>query len=595
MQEQEARRGDIDANTGFRFVDKARDSWIRFRHRVTDDTAITYKAVHYANGSGISVADIDGDGNLDILFVNQVGANELWRNIGNGRFVDITDDAGIAMSDRISVGASFADIDNDGDPDLYITAVRQGNQLFENNGDGTFSNISARSGLQFEGHSSGAVFFDFDRDGLLDVYLTNVGQYTEDRLRRGNHEGIEYTFYNGLQDAFSGHKFDDRQETNRLYRNTGDNVFIDVTERIKDNQPTWSGDATIVDFNEDGWPDIYALNMQGNDEYYVNRKGKSFERLSREVFRKTSWGAMGIKSFDWNNDGDFDLYITDKHSDMSSISAPDQESLKSKVTWDEDYLRSDGNSVFGNTFFDNDGKGGFREISDDIGVENFWPWGLSVGDINADGYQDIFVTASMNYPFRYQTNFLLINEQGKRFSNAEFLLGIEPRAGRATARPWFGLPCGTPRFSSHSLCDGAEGAPVEVWGALGSRASVIFDLDNDGDLDIVTNEFNSEPMVLVSSLADQSDAVNFLSISLQGKTSNRDGIGARVVVNAGDDQYVQRVDAKSGYLSHSLLPLYFGIADHSKVDTVTVYWPSGQEQTVGPFESGYAITITEPK
>ncbi|MFK8051712.1 MAG: ASPIC/UnbV domain-containing protein, partial [Woeseiaceae bacterium] len=130
---------------------------------------------------------------------------------------------------------------------------------------------------------------------------------------------------------------------------------------------------------------------------------------------------------------------------------------------------------------------------------------------------------------------------------------------------------------------------------LGSRASVIFDLDNDGDLDIVTNEFNSEPMVLVSSLADQSDAVNFLSVSLQGKTSNRDGIGARVVVNAGDDQYVQRVDAKSGYLSQSLLPLYFGIADHSKVDTVTVYWPSGQEQTVGPFESGYAITITEPK
>lgn len=595
MRDEIARKDTIDANTNFRFSDKAGESWIRFRHQITEDAARTYKAVHYDHGSGISVADVDGDGRHDVLFVNQVGANELWRNVGSGRFLDITDEAGIEMSDRISVGASFADIDNDGDPDLYITAVRQGNQLFENNGDGTFTNISAKSGLQFEGHSSAAVFFDFDRDGLLDVYLTNVGQYTTEQLRRGDHEGTAYTFYDGMPDAFSGHKFADRQESNRLYRNSGNNVFLDVTDIIEDNQPTWSGDATIVDFNKDGWPDIYALNMQGHDEYYVNRKGKKFERKSREVFRKTSWGAMGIKSFDWNNDGDLDLYITDMHSDMSLVVKPDEEQEKSEVTWNEDHLRSEGNSIYGNSFFDNNGKGRFREISDDIGVELFWPWGLSVGDVNADGYQDIFVTASMNYPFRYQTNALLINEQGKRFSHAEFITGIEPRNGRATARPWFGLACGNPRYSSHGLCDGADGSPVEVWGALGSRSSVIFDIDGDGDLDIITNEFNSEPMVLINSLAETSDALNFLSITLEGQSSNRDGIGATVVVKAGKDSYTQVADAKSGYLSHSLLPLYFGIASHTEVEKVTVLWPSGQKQTVGPFESGFAITIKEPK
>ena len=595
MAAQLATRDDFVSRIDFTLTDRAAESWIAFRNRVVDDAGMTYKAVHYDHGNGVAVADVDSDGLHDILFLNQVGANELWRNIGGGRFVDITGDSGIAATDRVSVAASFADIDNDGDADLYITTVREGNLLFENDGKGRFTNITGDSGLGYKGHSSGAVFFDYNRDGLLDLYLTNVGQYTSTDLREGNHEGIRYTFYDGLVDAFSGHRMPERNEMSRLYRNDGDNRFSDVTEIMEDAAPSWSGDASIIDVNGDGWPDLYVLNMQGHDEYYENESGKRFVRRSRSVFPKTSWGAMGIKVFDWNNDGDLDIYITDMHSDMSQIEEPTNEHRKADMQWDEDHLMSGGNSIFGNTFFDNTGKGRFREISDNIGVENFWPWGLSVGDLNADGFQDIFVTASMNYPFRYQTNSVLINERGKTYRAAEFLLGVEPRRGGRTARPWFGLDCTSIAFQWHGLCREAGPVVLEVWGALGSRSSVIFDLDNDGDLDIVTNESNSEPLVLVSDLADNEEsAVNAIEIDLEGTESNRQGIGARVVVVAGELELTQVMDGKSGYLSQSDLPLYFGLGEQETVDAITITWPSGTVQKLGSTEANQRLVVREP-
>ena len=142
----------------------------------------TYKAAHYDHGNGVAVADVDGDGRLDIYFVSQVGGNQLWRNLGGGKFEDITAPAGVAVPGRISVTASFADIDNDGDADLYVTTVRGGNVLFENQGNGRFRDISAASGLDYTGHSSAAVFFDYDRDGRLDLLLVNVGKYTTETL-----------------------------------------------------------------------------------------------------------------------------------------------------------------------------------------------------------------------------------------------------------------------------------------------------------------------------------------------------------------------------------------------------------------------------
>jgi hypothetical protein len=585
---------DFIANIDFQFTDQVDASGVSFRNRVVEDAGKTYKAVHYDHGNGLAVADVDGDGRYDIYFLNQVGANELWRNLGGGRFEDITGHSGLALADRISVAASFADIDNDGDPDLYVTSVRAGNKLFENLGAGRFADISEGSGLDYAGHSSGAVFFDFDRDGLLDVYLSNVGQYTATTLRHGRHDGIDYDFYDGFSDAFGGHNFPERTEASRLFRNLGHNKFEDVSNIVQGFVAGWSGDATIIDANDDGWPDIYELNMQGHDQYYENQAGKAFIAKSREVFPKTSWGAMGIKSFDWNNDGQMDIYITDMHSDMSIDVAPDAEHRKSDMQWNEKHLNSGGASIFGNTFFEKRAAGEYAEISDRIGAENYWPWGLSVGDLNADGYQDVFVSLSMNYPFRYQSNTVLINESGKRLRAAEFILGVEPRKDRKTAQPWFDLDCATSDDRDHAMCARADGRPVQVWGAVGSRSSAIFDIDNDGDLDIVSNEFNAAPMILVSNLAQTHAGLGYLKVSLVGGASNRSGIGARITVVAGENRYTQVQDGKSGYLSQSLLPLYFGLNGKSAVDEVQVVWPSGTGQTVRPVAINTTLVITEP-
>jgi hypothetical protein len=282
------------------------------------------------------------------------------------------------------------------------------------------------------------------------------------------------------------------------------------------------------------------------------------------------------------------------HSDMSKEAGPNEEHTKSAMQWNEAHLHSGGNSTFGNTFFEQQGDGRFLEISDKVSAETYWPWGLSVGDLNADGYQDIFITAGMNYPFRYQTNTLLINDRASRFRPAEFILGVEPRKDHKTARPWFDLDCAGKDKHSHRLCAGANGR-VQAWGAMGSRSSVIFDLDDDGDLDIVTNEFNGEPMVLISDLAQSSKNLHYLKIKLAGSRSNRSGLGATVVLRSGDIVLTQNMDGKSGYLSQSLQPLYFGLGDATGITEVNVQWPSGQTQTISASKLNTVIEITEPE
>ena len=581
----------------FRFEDGLLESGIEFVNRTVDDAGKHYKAVHYDHGNGIAIADVDGDGWLDVYFTNQVGSNQLWRNVGDGTFEDVTEDAGVALKDPVGVTASFADIDNDGDPDLFVTTVRDGNHLFENDGEGVFQDITKAAGLDYKGHSSAGVFFDYDNDGLLDLFLANVGVYTKpepvevqnDLTVWGQEEG-DFVYYEGVLDAFSGHLKPKRNERSILYRNKGDGIFEDVTVNVGLLDDSWTGDATPIDVNDDGWMDLYILNMQGHDEYYENQKGLVFKKRSREIFPKTPWGSMGVKAFDFENDGDFDLFLTDMHSDMSQRVDSDAEKDKSEMIWAEEILRSEGKSIFGNAFFRKDGPDSFTEISDQIGAENYWPWGISVGDLNADGFEDVFITASMNYLFRYGVNTVLLNEGGTRFVDAEFVLGVEPRHG-PLGKPWFELDCSGPD-KEHDACKDQTGTVV-VWAPLGSRASVLFDLDGDGDLDILTNEFNSPPQVLISNLSDKRD-VNYLALKLIGTRSNRDGLGAVVQVQAGGRTFTKRHDGQSGYLSQSSAPLYFGLGEAGTVDSISIRWPSGTTQVVkGPLKASRRIDVRE--
>lgn len=584
----------------FTFTDRADESGIRFDHHPVDDAAKNYMAVHYDHGNGIAAADIDGDGRTDVYLVDQLGSSRLFRNLGGGKFEDITESAGVVTTGRIGVAASFADIDNDGRPDLFVTSVRTGNVLFHNLGGGKFEDVTARAGLSVKraAHSSGAVFFDFDRDGLLDLFVVNVGAYTRNEKGRGG-------FFLGRVDAFNGWQFPARGEQSVLYRNLGGGRFEDVSSRMGLEHRGWSGDATFCDLDLDGYPELYVASMSGADKYYSSDHGQRFVDKTASVFPRTPWGSMGLKFFDRDLDGLMDLFVTDMHSDMTAgqIKAGDQDfspkfdKQKSDVwcsaEWNAATRLGASNNILGNAFFQNLGQGRFVEVSGSIGAETYWPWGISVADLNSDGYEDVFVTAGMGYPMRYAINSVLLNDGGKRFVDAEYIVGVEPRKGGRIEKEFFTLDA-SGADKAHALSKGKTGL-VSVTGTLSSRSSVAFDLDGDGDLDLVTNEWNDRPQVLVSDLSAKR-AVRHLSIRLVGTVSNRDGLGATVKVRCGAKTYTRFHDGKSGYLSQSSLPLYFGLADASQADAVEVIWPSGRRQSVAaPVKAGTSLTITEDR
>ena len=584
----------------FRFEDRRDASGITFVNHIVDDAGKTYKLVHYDHGNGICAADVDGDTKPDLYLVTQLGTNELWKNTGGGRFTNITAAAGLTIPDAIAVGCAFADIDNDGDPDLFVTTVRHGNHLFENAGGGKFREITDAAGLAYSGHSAGAVFFDYDRDGRLDLFVANVGVFTSDQRGPGG-------YYVGLTDAFLGHLHPERTEPSKLYRNLGNNRFQDVTQSAGLRDDSWSGDAAVLDANDDGFPDLFILNMQGADHLWINEKGARFRDQTAAYFPRTPWGAMGAAVFDADGNGRLDLYVTSMHPDMwVDLPAGD---------WKAETRKSDparmpmpmipeplNSLIFGNALFTNRSQGHFDEISDSAGVETYWPWGPSVGDFNADGWPDLFVTASMNFPFRYGVNSLLLNDSG-RFQPREFVLGIEPRAQGNTEQVWFTLRCndvdrGNPLCTScmhpRSMVMQCrrDGNRVHITGALGTRSAIALDLDADGDLDIVTNEFNGPPQVLISNLA-QRHGVRSLSVRLRGAQSNRQGLGAEVTLVSNHRRMLASLDGKLGYLSQSDLPLYFGLGKDS-VTAIEVRWPSGKMQTVAPVGAAKSLDIVEP-
>src|SRR3989344_1186652 len=244
--------GLFSAKRQLRFKDVRKESGILFRYQPTKDSAKNIKFNHYLHGSGILAADVDNDGRTDVYFLNQVGKSRLYRNIGDGKFQDITDISGTGLEDKISIGGSFADIDNDGDEDLFVATVRGGNALLENDGKGLFTDITRKAGVEYFGHSSASIFFDFNNDGLLDFFLVNTERFTTDKY------DSEQGYWIGAENAHL--LFEDKSfsESSILYKNLGNKKFKDVTEEVGLNifPWPWTGDGAITDYSSDGYADM---------------------------------------------------------------------------------------------------------------------------------------------------------------------------------------------------------------------------------------------------------------------------------------------------------------------------------------------------
>src|SRR4029077_18111469 len=296
-------------SAGSVFKKRAQEAGIAFRmHFLPKEQGEPFHINLYDHGSGLAVGDYDNDGREDIYFLNQLGPNALYRNVGDGSFVDVTAKAGVAIGNRISVGATFADYDNDGWADLFVTTTRGGNVLFHNRGDGTFEDVTAKAGVSHVGHSQTPVFFDYDNDGYLDLFLTNTAQWTTDSFdfAGGNYEGK----------ASLGSLMTSPVEYNILYHNNGDGTFTDVTAKAGLRGRGWAGDVAVFDYNDDGFLDLFVPSMFGRGQLYRNNGDGTFTDVTVETLGPTPHGAIGTKVFDYDGDGRLDLFVVDMHSDM---------------------------------------------------------------------------------------------------------------------------------------------------------------------------------------------------------------------------------------------------------------------------------------
>jgi hypothetical protein len=556
------------------FQDRAQQAGLAFRMNLLPrEQGERFRINLYDHGSGLAVGDYDNDGREDIYFLNEHGTNALYRNRGDGTFEDVTAKAGVAVGDRVSVGATFADYDNDGYADLFVTSTRGGNVLFHNRGDGTFEDVTAKAGVTHAGHSQTPVFFDFDNDGYLDLFVTNTARWTTDvfDFTGGNYEGK----------ASLGDLMTSPVEYNILYHNNGNGTFTDVTASSGLRGRGWAGDVAVFDYNDDGFLDVFVPSMFGRGQLYRNNGNGTFTDVTAETLGKTSHGAIGAKVFDYDGDGRLDLFVVDMHSDMwMGLDARHTSLETAKQTEHRRFLSPSGPTVnesepgfvqkqrqafamegknydellFGNALYHNLGGGKFEETDIEAGLETFWPWGIATGDYDNDGHEDVFITSGMGYPFYYWPNQLMMNNGNGTFRERGEALGIEPPVGGVNQGKNIG------------------GKPA----ARSSRSAVVADFNGDGRLDIVTNNFNDRPYFF----ANQFPKKNYVEFRLTGTRSNRDAIGAVIRLWAGKTVMVRQVNPAGGYLAQSSRTAHFGLGDHNSVDSVVIRWPRGLMQTV---------------
>jgi len=524
----------------------------------------TYR--NFYNGGGVAIGDINSDGLPDIYFAGNQVDNKLYLNLGNWQFKDITKSAGVACPQVWSSGVSMADVNGDGLLDIYVCksgnpeGENRHNELFINNGDLTFTEKAKEYGIADKGLSTHAAFFDYDKDGDLDCYLLNnsfrsVGGYD---LRKGQRE---------IRDTLGG---------NKLYRNDGDS-FTDVSELsgIYGSAIGFGLGVTIGDIDKDGWQDIYVSNDFFERDYlYINQKDGTFSEELVEQMPEISQSSMGADMADINNDGLPEVFVTD-------MLPEDEARMKTKTTfegWDK-YQANIKNGYHRqftrNALQLNNGNGTFSEIGRLAGVyATDWSWGALIFDMDNDGLKDIFVAngiykdlTDQDY-IQYSSDPTTIRKIKSRQENV-----ITELVDMIPSNP-------LPNYAFINQGDNLfenRAAQLGLGQPSHSNGSAYGDLDNDGDLDIVTNNIETAPFLYENTA---SETHNWLSISLKGYAKNTFALGTQVTLYAQGEIFYQELAPFRGFESSVDYRLHFGLGRIQQLDSLKITWPDLQVSTL---------------
>lgn len=543
---------------------------------------------------GICIGDYDADGLPDIFLTRPTGGIRLYRNLGNFRFADVTRSAGIRPADASGTGPTFVDIDNDGDLDLYVCCYDQSNLLFVNQGDGTFAERAWRFGLDFRGASTMMAFMDYDRDGDLDAFLltgdldrlkprgrvlvryvpsrkrVEVGQsYRESAAALVRPDGSVFVHVAGQYD----HLFE-----NRGAQESGDVKFVDVSKQAGIEGDDIGLAAIWFDHDGDHWPDLYVANdFFGADRLYRNNADGTFTNILADAVPHTPWFSMGADAGDLNNDGLIDLIASDMLGTtdyLRKVAVGDFE----EEHWFLDYPNPP--QYIRNAVYLNSGAGRSMEVAFLAGLASSdWTWSVKILDLDCDGWQDVFIANGM---FRDLFNSDLL-QQEKRFAT--------PQEG---AEFWQSQPLKRDRNLAFRNQGDLQFASVGAeWGLdhLGvSFGAAWGDLDADGDLDLVVNNFE-EP---VSLFRNQSSDPHRVKLRLVGSISNRWGIGSFVTVETPRGRQMRHLKLASGYQAADEPIVQFGLGEAAVISKLTVRWPSGHLQSFEDLPADRFYTISEP-
>ena len=541
--------------------------------------------VEFISGAGVAIGDINGDDLPDLYLTGNQVRDRLYLNQGNLKFKDISDEAGIINNEIWSSGATLVDVDSDGDLDIYVCRnvyledEKSANQLYINNGDLTFTDQAIEFGLADQGFSMQAIFFDYNKDKLLDMYLVNQPPSIPG-------QGGQLNKSMGSNRLFS----------DKLYKNTGSNKFIDVSDEAGVRNFAFGLSVSVGDLNQDSWPDLYVTNdFDVADHFYINQKDGTFKDEVWSTTKHISNFSMGSDIADYDNDGLLDIMVLDMMPESHKRIKTHMGAMQPETFWS--LVESGGHFQYMfNTLQRNNGNGSFSDLAQLAGVSNTdWSWAPLFADFDQDGFKDIFITNGVMSNNRLSDLTSVYDQKLDSLNQIADKTGRDPKsvidvmefvnlAPKDKMANYIYKNNGDLTFTNKIIEWGMEEPTL-------SNGAAYADLDLDGDLDLVINNIDDE-VLLYRNNASEWKVGNFIGFKIETEKGDHP-YGTRVSLFRNDSLW-QMVELSNGrgYLSKSDDKIHFGVGDENIIEKAVIDWLDGRQTILTNLETNKTHSIS---